>query len=163
MTYQTLESMGFKINIVENFIPNVKHAEINAKTLSRQGGKLSKVTRYELTDVENNIVILQKRAIKDNRYVQHPKVVPLVSAQCCGNMGALFDSYSKDALERHPHDRQMDTLRSLRWSVRRRMGRIRPSACPSAQQTSMDLHAFATRDHGRLDRNHSSHMHRRQP
>ena len=31
MTYQTLESMGFKINIVENFIPNVKHAEINAK------------------------------------------------------------------------------------------------------------------------------------
>lgn len=57
MTYQDLESMGFKIKIVENFVPKVKQATINAKTLSRQGGQLDKVTLYELTDVENNIVI----------------------------------------------------------------------------------------------------------
>jgi hypothetical protein len=64
MTYQNLESMGFKIKIVENFISNVKHAEINAKTLSRQCGKLSKVTRYELTDVENNIVITSNNRLR---------------------------------------------------------------------------------------------------
>lgn len=57
MTYQDLESMGFKIKIVENFVPYDKHAKINAKTLSRQGGKLSKVTQYELIDIEGNIII----------------------------------------------------------------------------------------------------------
>lgn len=57
MTYQDLESMGFKIKIVENFVPDDKHAKINAKTLSRQGGKLSKVTQYELIDIEGNIII----------------------------------------------------------------------------------------------------------
>ena len=57
MTYQDLESMGFKIKIVENFVPNVKHAKINANTLSLQGGQLHKITLYELTDIEGNIVI----------------------------------------------------------------------------------------------------------
>lgn len=57
MTYQNLESMGFKIKMVEDFDPKVKHAKINAQTLSSQGGQLSKVILYELTDVENNIVI----------------------------------------------------------------------------------------------------------
>lgn len=63
MTYQDLESMGFKIKIVEDFVPNVKHAKINAKTLSRQGSKLNKVTQYELTDVEGNIVITRSNRL----------------------------------------------------------------------------------------------------
>lgn len=64
MTYQDLESMGFKIKIIEDFVPNVKHAKINVKTLSRQGGKLSKVTQYELTDVEGNIVITSSNRLR---------------------------------------------------------------------------------------------------
>lgn len=64
MTYQNLESMGFKIKIVENFVPKVKQATINAKTLSRQGGQLGKVTLYELTDVENNIVITSSNRLR---------------------------------------------------------------------------------------------------
>lgn len=64
MTYQDLESMGFKIKIIEDFVPNVKHAKINAKTLSRQCGQLSKVTQYELTDVEGNIVITNSNRLR---------------------------------------------------------------------------------------------------
>ncbi len=64
MTYQDLESMGFKIKIVEDFVPHVKHAKINAKTLSRQGVKLSKVTQYELTDIEGNIVITRSNRLR---------------------------------------------------------------------------------------------------
>lgn len=64
MTYQDLESMGFKIKIVENFVPDDKHVKINAKTLSRQGGKLSKVTQYELIDIKGNIVITSSNRLR---------------------------------------------------------------------------------------------------
>lgn len=64
MVYQNLESMGFKIKIVNDFVPNVKQANFNAKTLSHQGGQLGKVTLYELADVENNIVIKSNNRLR---------------------------------------------------------------------------------------------------